>query len=361
VLLKFYGSAFFQSSPILSPTSFLISHNEKGIIPFVSRQERQPPGELRFTKKQRRNRAREARRAEEGRQRSRIRAILAAASALSVPAAFIGIVALSQNHDPGLTTPISTSGIVRTETPEVTKQDEQMLIQRAVEKRGIKLSQREQKLWQGFGPLPPIDDQSTAPEVTRRFRETLNRMSQSKNPYFQESAALLTSLLNKRDANVIIGRNVIFPGESVATTVNAIYLSNKIQWNIAISKDQLLRGHPLDLPLSLTHDARLINNQIAFIKGLGSSQPMQEKLALAKQRFNTPNALLLEEMSGYAAQAEAHIYALGLMGNDRALTRSDHDTITLGFIRSGENFESPEWKSFLLMRYPKMLKGWSLN
>lgn len=338
----------------------MISHNEKGIIPSVGRLERQPHGEPWFTKKQRRSRAREARRAEEERQQqSRNRVIFAVASTLGV-AVLIGTLVLSQ-HDSRLTTPISTQGIVRTETPEVTKQDEQMLIQRAVEKKGIKLNQREQKLWQGFGPLPPIDGESAAPEFTKRFHEILNRMSQSKNPYFQESAALLTSLLNNHHANVIVGRNVFPNGESVATAVNPIYLPNKIHWNIAISGDQLFRGHPLDLPLSLTHNAKHINNQIAFINGLDPSLPMQEKLALAQQRLNTPNTLLLEEMSGYAAQAEAHIYELGLMGYNRALTRSDHDTITLGFIRSGENSKSPDWKSFLLVRYPNMLKGWSLN
>jgi len=328
----------------------------------VNRLERQPHGKWRLTNKERTPLARGKIKAEEARKRkrSRNRAILAVASSLSVPA-LIGIVALSQHHDPGLTTPISTPGIVRTETPKVTEQDEQKLIQRAVEKRGVKLSQQEQELWQGFSPLPPIDDENTAPEFIKRFHETLNRMSQSDNPYFQESAALLTSLINNHDANVIFGRKVIFRGESVATAVNTIYLPNKIQWNIAISRDQLFRGHPLDLPLILTHDARYINNQIAFISGLGPSLPMQEKHALAKKRFNTPNAFLLEAMSGYAAEAEAHIHAFGLMGYDRALTRSDHDAITLGFIRNGENSDSPYWKSFLLMRYPNMLKGWSLN
>jgi len=324
----------------------------------VSSLERQPHGR-RLTKKERAASAREKIKTEKAREGkpSRKRTIIAVASGFGVPV-LIGIVALSQHHDPGLTTPTSTPGIVRTETPEVTKQDEQMLIQRAVEKRGVKLSQREQELWQGFGPLPPIDGENAAPEFIR-FRETLKRMSQSKNPYFQESAALLTSLINNHDANVIFGRNLIFRGESVATAVNPTYLPNKIHWNIAISS-QLFQGHPLNLPLSLTHDAKLINNQRAFINGLGTLLPMQKKLALAKQRFDTPDTLLLREMSGYAAQAEAHIYALGLMG-DRALTRSGHDTITLGFIRSGEKSDSLDWQSFLLMRYPKMRKGWSLN
>ena len=324
----------------------------------MSRVEGPPQGDQRTTRRERRalRRVEKTTRLAAERRVSRNRKIAAGVAGTVGTLLVIGAIALYQGRDPRAPTPTSPPVIVRTAAPELTKQDEQMLIQRAVEKRGIKLSEQEQELWQSFGPLPPIDDESAAPEFIRRFNETLNRMSQSENPYFQESAALLTSLLDNHDANVIFGRNVIVSGEPVAAVVNPVYLPNKIRWNIAISRNQLLRGNPLDPPLSLTHEARHINNQMAFINGLNPSRPMSEKFVLDQQRLNTPNTLLLEEMSGYTAQAEAHIHAFGLMGYDRALTRSGHDTITFGFLRSDENFDSPDWKNFILARYPNILK-----
>ena len=242
-------------------------------------------------------------------------------------------------------TPITTIALA-----EVLPKTDDQIIMEEVKRLGISVNEQEGILWRTFGynrsiQKLPIND-TTSQEAVQRVQSTFVLMQQSQNPYIKNAASFIVPLVSSNDASITIYMGGDSEGKGSAMSASPELKDGRLRWHIAIAANEALNNSSsITLALQLTHEIEHIKNMITYDKSLPSSLSPQERYEKALQRKNNPKEYIEEEARGYAAQAQALIYAYGL--GFRGSPGLSHEKYAAEFIRDSSNPASQEWQKYV--------------
>lgn len=231
-------------------------------------------------------------------------------------------------------------------TPEPTVSANDQILQREIRRLGIKEDPQEKQRWQtrGFSrseiPLPI--DPTTQPEAARRVATTINLMAESSNKYISERATFFNE---SKDTFYTFQSKARLDNRAMASRIEA--KNGKIIYYIDILPDFVLNlANTTILAAALTHEIEHIRNMKNSIDSLPATMSAEEKYRRYDAFSAQDTEQINEESRGYGAESQALIHQRGLLGyNDFAGTPAEEWAVQ--FIRSGNNIESPEWKTYI--------------
>lgn len=261
---------------------------------------------------------------------------------LGITAGVVGTAAFERFHTEPQPRPALSSS-------ETIFDNDSLIVQREIERRGIEISETEQALWadayQYTGDIMPINEQTAQVAVTRLY-DTLDLMLLSENPHYREAATQIDQLgrqgllsLHMTDiAKELQGGDLV-----TQMSVEDQQIKVRLGANIGFI---LNYSNALTLADTIAHEAKHYQNSR---KRWEEEQPRGEgeiEAWLAAER--DPQAVAQEEARGYASAAEAYITQFGLLGYDYTEgLPTGGDERAAQYIRYGSNESDPNWINYI--------------
>ena len=185
------------------------------------------------------------------------------------------------------------------------------------------------------------------PEAQRRAISTLSLMTQSENPILPPAANMLLSLADNDKLTITLSSSLRsdFSGKpSIMQTVLAIK-DDKLHIFVIVDTNTVLnKTNATILATTFAHEAEHVRSVVTFLATLDDSLTPEEKVRRQAQRTDLEEDYIAEEARGYAKEAEALLYVVGLgfYGTDSTL-----EELIATYIESGKNPNNPAWKTYI--------------
>ncbi|MEK7113008.1 MAG: hypothetical protein AAB875_06880 [Patescibacteria group bacterium] len=224
------------------------------------------------------------------------------------------------------------------------------LIMSEAEKRGIQPSENERRLWEDaykntFTRIEP--NQESFDLVAERFEDTLERMLQSENPYFNQAA---NGFIDQLEAGEVKIHSVYGAGTNIweGLGYNVRISDMSTEKLLVVSHDFVLNeSSGLSLAHAITHEWMHYQRAEAFFQSLPQTLSQSEINLRFQEYGNQPSRGLTEETYAYAHEAEAYIYQAGLLGELYDVKTTGADDRAANYILSGKSPEGQAWQTYL--------------
>lgn len=304
----------------------------------MDRRERQPRHQP-LSRPERRAQQRKEEKQQKG-ARNKTPYIISAALGLGALAA--GVI-YSKSQEPSLVpTPLPHTTPVN---PDFSNLPDEVVLQLAGEKLGIRADSQEQTLWNTPYHIPPelpFDE-----GVRRKVEKTLERMSKSNNQYYRDNAEFVRRLdqegrlvFSFMDADQFSETVHMTSGLGITSdqkrTVAVISVRSKSVANFSDLYVAFMLDHEIE------HIKRIIGREN---KGIKNNVSVVERKAEEDAIANNKTSWLQEETETYAASSGHYIVQRALMGGRSISKEADHDAAR--FSQARFDSKHPLWKTYI--------------
>ncbi len=206
---------------------------------------------------------------------------------------------------------------------DISPKEANSIILKYIQTQGIKIDQKEIKLWQQESCLPPVMFLQPGESVTqaglKRIDHTLRLMEESNVSEFKKAQALITKERGVRNEgrvriDVVSGRNPRNPSQArLPYSIRPVAGQDRLEGVIEVAAASALMDPCISIALPLGHESKHLQNMFEFDKKLVGLTPDQRFQAEVSRSWDD-TAFITEESSGYREEAMGYIHFRGLTG-----------------------------------------------